>query len=266
LAIEFENDELYAACKAVEPFLDRLVLVGGWAFRALMNIWRDEDRETKDADFAVELVSKEAFEKIAKHLFAQGFERRKLSKGFKRRDPVEYSFEQNDKRIEILPFGEPAKEFINLNLKEYRLAFENNQALIVRNTLGDVLLLKVVQASSLVVMKIFSFSDRWHERHKDLTDIDYLTQNYGVEVEKYGLLVKQKEWFEEEIVTYEMASVHLLGREIQKKLQDELFTEAEERLARIIERICDSETGETERTKRLKILLDYFQDKYESFI
>lgn len=266
LAIEFENDELYAACKAVEPFLDRLVLVGGWAFRALMNIWREEERETKDTDFAVELVSKEAFEEISNHLLAKGFKHREVSDKLKRKKKLEYSFEQKDKRIEILPVGEFAREITDLDLKEYRLAFDDNEVLNVRSASGDALSLKVVHVSSLVVMKVFSYTDRWYERRKDLTDLEYLTEHYGVENEKYGLTVKQKEWFEEKNVTYEMASTHLLGREIQKKLQDELFMEAQKRLVAIIERTSDSEHEETARTQRLKILLEYFQDKYESLI
>ncbi len=266
MAIEFENDELFAACKAVEPFLDRLVLVGGWAFRALMNIWRDEDRMTKDADFAIQLVSRESFDEIANYLLSQGFHQRQVSKRFKRKEVVPYSFEKKEQRIEIMPFGKASGDIIPLDLKEYRLAFENNEALIVRNTSGDTLVLKVVQVSSLVVMKIFSYSDRLYERRKDLSDLEYLINNYGNIEEKSGLTVIRKEWFEEEIVIYEMASAHLLGREIQKKHEDELFMEAQERLVTIIEGISNSEHEETERIKRLKILLDYFQDKYESFI
>jgi len=263
LAIDFENDELYAACKAVEPFLDRLVLVGGWAFRALMNIWRKEERETKDTDFAVELVSREAFQEISNHLLANGFKHRNVSDKLKKRKILEYSFEQQDKWIEILPVGEFARDITDLDLKEYRLAFDDNEMLNVRNAAGDALSLKVVHVCSLVVMKVFSYTDRWDERRKDLTDLEYLTEHYGVENDKYGLTVKLKEWFEEKNVPYEMASSHLLGREIQKKLQDELFIETEKRLIKIIERISDSEREETALTKRLNILLEYFQDKYE---
>jgi predicted nucleotidyltransferase len=263
LAIEFENDELYAACKAVEPFLDRLVLVGGWAFRALMNIWRDEDRMTKDADFAIQLVSRESFDEIANYLLSQGFHQRQVSKRFKRKEVVPYSFEKKEQRIEIMPFGKASGDIIPLDLKEYRLAFEDNLGLKVISSMGEQMQLKVVNTPSFVVMKLFSLTDRWHERQKDLSDIEYILNQYGVEVEKYGLITKYKQVMDEEIVAYELASAHLLGREIQNRLQDELFIEAGKRLALIVERLRNFEHEETERTKRFKILLDYFLGNYQ---
>jgi predicted nucleotidyltransferase len=266
LPIDFHNNALYEACKAIEPFLDRLVLVGGWAFRVQMNIFRDEERYTLDADFAVQLASKEVFEEISRHLLSQGFQLVQLPNKFKRLDVLPYSFIKNETRIEILPFGECAREIIDLDLREFRLAFEENEVLIVRNANGNYLSLKIVSASSLLIMKIFSFSDKWRERLKDLSDISYITQHYGKEQDKYGLTVKQKDWLEAIYIDYEFASTHLLGRKIQSKLKDSLFVEAKDRLVKILDLIRNAESEESERFKRLEILLEYFQDKYESSI
>ncbi len=261
MAIEFENDDLYEACKAVEPFLEELVLVGGWAFRALMNVSNDKRSRkipyTIDADFAVQLTTKDEYEKITNHL---------IDSKFKRNKKLLYKFEKEGRFIDILPYGEVANQIIDFNSKEYRLAFDDNDYLILSNTNGDNLCLHVISAPSLLVHKIFSLYDKLYEREKDLKHIDYLLEFYGNDNKKYGLTVKQKGLLEEEFVTYEMASAHLLGREIQKKLQDELFMEAQKRLVSIIERTSDSEHEETARTQRLKILLEYFQDKYESLI
>jgi len=266
LPIEFQNDELYEACKAVEPFLRELVLVGGWAFRVHMKIVRDEDRYTKDVDFSVQLVSNKVFDQIKNHLLKKGFKQRKLPDRLKKIKTLQYSFEQHDKRIEILPFGESALHITDLNLKEYRLAFEDNEELTVKNTANDTLSLRIVRIPSLIVMKIFSLSDRWHERRKDLLDIDHISENYGSDNDKYGLTVKQKEDLDEEHVEYELAASHLLGREIQSRLDDDLFIEARDRLIKIIAWIRSAETNESARSKRLKILLEYFQDKYEPHI
>lgn len=60
--IEFQSDELYASCETLAPFLEKLVLVGGWALRVLMDL-PSNDRQgiipyTKDADFAVQLATR----------------------------------------------------------------------------------------------------------------------------------------------------------------------------------------------------------------
>ncbi|MFZ4525029.1 MAG: nucleotidyl transferase AbiEii/AbiGii toxin family protein [Chlorobium sp.] len=266
MPIDFQNDSLYEACKAIEPFLDRLVLVGGWAFRVQMNIFRDEDRYTFDADFAVQLASKEVFKEISSHLLSQGFQHVQVPNKLKRLDVLQYSFIKNETQIEILPFGEYAQEIIDLDLREYRLAFEENEILIIRNAKGHTLSLKIVTVPSLLIMKIFSFSDKWRERLKDLNDISYITKNYGKEQDKYGLTVKQKDWLEEKYIDYEFASTYLLGRKLQSKLQDSLFIDAKDRLVKILEWIRNADSEESERFKRLEILLEYFQDKYEPSI
>ena len=261
LAIEFENDDLFVACKAVEPFLERLVLVGGWAFRALMNLPNDERSGkipyTIDADFAVQLTTKDEYEKITNHL---------IDSKFKRNKQLPYKFEKEGRFIDILPYGEVASQIIDFNSKEYRLAFDDNDDLILSNTNGENLCLHVISGPSLLVHKIFSLYDKLYEREKDLKHIDYLLERYGSDNEKYGLTVKQKEWLEEKYVEYEMAASHLLGREIQSRLDDNLFIEARARLIKILERIRHTETDESDLSKRMKILLEYFQDKYESFI
>lgn len=266
LPIDYQNDRLYNACKALEPFLDQLVLVGGWAFRVQMNIFRDEERYTSDADFAIQLASKEVFEEISNHLLNQGFQFVQLPNKMKRLDILPYSFINNETRIEILPFGKYAQEIIDLDLREYRLAFDENEIIIVRNTEDDTLSLKIVTIPSLVIMKIFSFSDKWSERLKDLNDISYITINYGKDEDKYGLTVKKKEWLEERYIDYEFASTHLLGRKIQSKIHNSIFFEAKDRLVKILEWIRNADSQESQRFKRLEILLEYLQDKYEHTI
>lgn len=150
LAIDFESDELYTACQAVEPFLDRLVLVGGWALRVQINI-RQNTRSglipyTQDADFAIQLTIKEDFMRIRNHL---------LSVGFNLRKPLEYAFQRGDTFIDMLPFGDTSA-FLDFDLKEYRLAFEDNDILTVKNTSDTFLSLRVIGIASLTVHKIFS--------------------------------------------------------------------------------------------------------------
>lgn len=263
MPIDYQNDRLYKACKALEPFLDQLVLVGGWAFRVQMDIFRDAERYTSDADFAIQLASKEVFEEISNHLLYQGFQCVQLPNKMKRLDILPYSFINNETRIEILPFGKYAQEIIDLDLREYRLAFDENEIIIVRNTEDDTLSLKIVTIPSLVIMKIFSFSDKWSERLKDLNDISYITINYGKDEDKYGLTVKKKEWLEERYIDYEFASTHLLGRKVQSKIHDSIFLEAKDRLVKILDWIRNAYSEESERYKRLEILLEYFQDRYE---
>jgi len=153
--IEFQSDELYGACEAVELFLTRLVLVGGWAFRVLMNLPKNEPENsripfTKDADFTVQLSGKSDFEDIRAHL---------LQSGFQNRDRLPYSFQKGSRILEIIPFGAEAKTITEFEFPEYQLAFEYNRPLIVRSKEGKQLSLRVISVVTLVVHKLFAYTE-----------------------------------------------------------------------------------------------------------
>ncbi len=258
--IEFQSDDLYGACEAVAPFLERLVLVGGWAFRVLMNLPNNEPTNnripfTKDADFAVQLSVKSDFEDIRAHL---------LKSGFQNRDKLLYSFQKGNRIVEIIPFGVEAKAITEFELPEYQLAFEDNRLLIVRSKEGKELSLRVISVATLVVHKIFAYADRPMERRKDLDHLAYLLENFGKEEDKYGLIVKKREWIEKQSVSYDHASTHLLGKELQKILNNSFVRESKPKLQKIIQAIEKREMEkENDFLQRLRILKEYLEDKYE---
>ena len=258
--IEFQSDDLYGACEAVAPFLGRLVLVGGWAFRVLMNLPNNEPTNnripfTKDADFAVQLSVKSDFEDIRAHL---------LQSGFQNRDKLLYSFQKEGRVVEIIPFGVEARAITEFELPEYQLAFEDNHPLVVRNKEKKQLSLRVISVVTLVVHKIFAYTDRPMERRKDLDHLAYLLENFGKEEDKYGLIVKKKEWIEQQSVNYDYASAHLLGKKLQKIFNNSFVKESKLKLQKIIQAIEKREMEkENDFLQRLNILMEYLEDKYE---
>jgi len=258
--IEFQSDDLYGACEAVAPFLGRLVLVSGWAFRVLMNLPNNEPTNnripfTKDADFAVQLSVKSDFEDIRAHL---------LQSGFQNRDKLLYSFQKEGRIVEIIPFGVEARAITEFELPEYQLAFEDNHPLVVRNKEKKQLSLRAISVATMVVHKIFAYTDRPMERRKDLDHLAYLLEYFGNEEEKYGLIVKKRESIEEQSVIYELTSAHLLGREFQQLINNPFIKESRTKLQKIIHEIERREI-ETENSflQRLNILMEYLEDKYE---
>jgi predicted nucleotidyltransferase len=261
LDTNFQSNDLFKICKIVEPFLEKLVLVGGWAVRVNTNNPQNNEyggmRITNDVDFAVQLVIGGEFRQIAEHIEKQQFLRAE-------KPPIR--FKRDNTIIDILPFGEGQSEIIsNLEIKEYELAFLDNRKINIVNTENQKMTLQVIGVGSSIVHKIFSYTDNT-ERRKDLEDIYYLLENYGNDEEKLGLSVKRKTSIEDETVPYEFASAHILGRIVQVRANNPLFFEAKEKLKEIINKreVAELE-GEVDKIKRLKILLEYFEDKYESF-
>ncbi len=265
--IEFQSDDLYGACKAVEPFLERLVLVGGWAFRVLMNLPNNELTNkripfTKDADFAVQISVKSHFEDIREHL---------LQSGFQNRDKRQYSFQKGNQIVEIIPFGTEAKTITEFELPEYELAFEDNRPLIMRSKEGKELSLRVISVATLVVHKIFAYTDRPTERRKDLDHLAYLLEYFGKEEDKYGLFA-QLDNAEPELVLYELASAHLVRREMTTKRSHFLIQQAAQKTVHLLETRINQVIGTQSRfsndehkalvSTRLHILSDYLNGKY----
>ncbi len=259
--IEFQSDELYASCEALAPFLEKLVLVGGWALRALMEL-PNNDRQgiipyTKDADFAIQLATRADFEEIERHLLEQGFNKRAT---------LNYSFQKEHLIIEILPVGGESKTIVGFELPEYQLAFEDNHRLSVFNAKGNAVSLRVISISTLFAHKIFSYTDRNFERRKDLDHLKFLAERFGKEENKFGLTAKHKAHFEEETVVYELASAHLLGKELRVLRDKPILEEAKMKLKKIIQEIEEQDSDREEIfLQRLKILLDYMEDKFEIY-
>jgi len=89
-------------------------------------------------------------------------------------------------------------------------------------------------------------------------------ENFGKEEDKYGLIVKKKEWIEQQSVNYDYASAHLLGKKLQKIFNNSFVKESKLKLQKIIHEIERREI-ETENSflQRLNILMEYLEDKYE---
>ena len=218
---------------------------------------------TTDADFAVQLSVKSDFEDIAAHL---------LKNGFRNRGRLAYSFQKGQRILEILPFGSEAKAITEFELPEYQLAFEDNRLLVVKHSDGRQVSLRVITVATLVVLKLFAYADKPTERRKDLDHLAYLLEYFGDEGEKYGLMTQRADG-EPTLVLYELASAHLLGREVAMKRSHFLVQQATQKMIHLLETRINEILGTQSRllndehkfllSARLHILSDYLNGKYE---
>lgn len=180
--------------------------------------------------------------------------------------PLDYSFQKEHLIIEVLPVGGESKTIVGFELPEYQLAFEDNHRLSICDSRGNALSLRVISASTLFVHKIFSYTDRNFERSKDLDRLKFLAERFGKEENKYGLTAKRKAHFEEETAVYELSSAHLLGKELRVLRDKPILEEAKMKLKKIIEEVEERDSEKEEIfLQRLKILLDYMEDKFEIY-
>lgn len=217
-------------------------------------------RATRDIDFAVEVASWGAFEKIRVAL---------VEKGFTENGEVQHRlYSAKGGPIDIVPFGGvenhnssiawPPHDNPVMDVRGFKEVSENAQEIIICDE--PHLKTRVVTPEGLMLLKLISWTDRAPElRKKDADDIWYILTNYyqiknvseDIHDDVHSSELEKYDW------NPELGACSLLGKECRKIAATEITSEIlklrETKNEKNIERIVD-EMQNTNSDKNLSLL------------
>lgn len=204
------------------------------------NIWyvsnNENSRGTKDIDFGVYISDIKKYNQLRAEL--------KSKYGYK--ESIENAFcliTQDDKQIDLLPFGEIEKEgqviiegkgLTKVNLDGFKEAFEFG---VNEVEIGDEKY-KACSIPGVMILKLIAYDDRPTRRIKDIVDINSICLNYpsleadfiwGNHFDLYGGDLEHDE-----------IGVIVLGREMKKLINNN--SDLEERIINIMDKAIDQKS------------------------
>ncbi|MFA6335168.1 MAG: nucleotidyl transferase AbiEii/AbiGii toxin family protein [Bacteroidales bacterium] len=170
-------------------------------------------RRTADLDIAIAIKDWDKFEQISKGLCSiEGFHKSNKQK--------QLFWYKQDFKLDIVPFGEVAKEDNNIYWppeEEFAMSVVGftevaNNTLDV--TIDNELTIKVASLPGIFILKLIAFNDRKNATNKDAEDIAFIIENYlNINIERAA--TENYDIYEVENFNTFTAGATLLGRDIK---------------------------------------------------